>query len=121
MEPGGAIHQSYFMSDKGGFLARWKSVDKAYTLHETDYKDPPAILIPTSGLFLSGNTLNQHRQPLLDAVVAMSELGGVKDCSSVGFDQHNLNLTGNKAMTLLNARADGHSVPTVFQRMNDDS
>lgn len=35
----------YYMSDKGGYLCRWKYIDKAYSLHESDYKDPPAILI----------------------------------------------------------------------------
>lgn len=109
------------MSDKGWFLVRWKSVDKAYTLHETDYKDPPAILTGISAqsdlAIMQKRAVAEH----LPAVVATQDWGGRRRQSSVGFDQHNLNLTGNKAMTLLNARADGHSVPTVFQRMSDDS
>ena len=34
---------------------------------------------------------------------------------AIGFDQHNLLVTGGVAMTLLNARADGHSVPVVVK------
>ena len=36
-------------------------------------------------------------------------------CEAIGFDQHNLLVTGGVAMTLLNARADGHSVPVVVK------
>ena len=32
----------------------------------------------------------------------------------IGFDQHNLLVTGDVTMALLNARPDGHSVPVAF-------
>lgn len=38
-------HQSYYMSDKGGYLARWKKLNQAMALKASDYKDPPSIMI----------------------------------------------------------------------------
>lgn len=35
----------YYLTDKGGHHTRWKLIDKAYTIHESDYKDPPTILV----------------------------------------------------------------------------
>lgn len=37
--------EAYYMTDKGGHHTRWKLIDKAYTIHESDYKDPPVILV----------------------------------------------------------------------------
>ena len=37
----------------------------------------------------------------------------------IGFDQHNLLVTGKKAMSILNARSDGHSVPVVLIRRSE--
>lgn len=47
-------------------------------------------------------------------------LGGQKQ-SSVGFDMHNLLSTGNVAKTILAGRTDGHSIPTVFQEVSNDT
>ena len=46
------------------------------------------------------------------------EFGGAArtSLSAIGFDQHNLVVTGSISMTLLNARSDGHSVPVVFAK-----
>ena len=46
MERVETTHQSYYMTDKGGYLARWKKLNQAMTLKATDYKDPPTMLIP---------------------------------------------------------------------------
>jgi len=37
--------KKYYMTDQGGQMCRWKLINKAYTLHRNDYKDPPAILV----------------------------------------------------------------------------
>ena len=43
-ELGGGTHQSYWMADKGGHLARWRNIHTAYTLHRPDPKHPPVVL-----------------------------------------------------------------------------
>lgn len=45
-EPVETKHQSYYMTDKGGYMARWKNLRQAMTLQATDFKDPPTILFP---------------------------------------------------------------------------
>lgn len=48
MEPGGAIPQSYYMTDKAGHLCRFTKINKCNTLQATDYKDPPVIVTTSS-------------------------------------------------------------------------
>lgn len=37
--------EKFYMTDKASHMCRWKFTDKAYSLHESDYKEPPVILI----------------------------------------------------------------------------
>lgn len=42
---GGATHQSYYMTNKAGHLARWTQVTKTTALLAGDFKDPQVILV----------------------------------------------------------------------------